>query len=169
MPFGHVSPRLIGRLRSRASAVRCVSDEIADLAVDSGAATTAARFPAPIGAKAAPMPANPVSGLTTGIAFKIEGTVGRARQRSVGRCFSALLAIGTCGSRRSPAAAGPGFQQCDMSIDFAISAVVVCAIPLRANKSIAPLTRRSRVASFCSWRVAGGIAELLLTEYLLIL
>jgi len=34
------------------------SDEIANLAVDSGAATTAARFPVPIGAKAATMPAD---------------------------------------------------------------------------------------------------------------
>ena len=34
------------------------SDEIVDLAVDSGAATTPAGFPAPIGAKAAPMPAD---------------------------------------------------------------------------------------------------------------
>jgi hypothetical protein len=32
------------------------SDEAADLIVDSGAAITSARFPAPIGSKAAPMP-----------------------------------------------------------------------------------------------------------------
>jgi hypothetical protein len=47
------------------------SDEVADLAVNSGAATAPAGFPAPVSAKAAPMPADHVSGLTTVIASRI--------------------------------------------------------------------------------------------------
>jgi len=44
-----------------------------------------------------------------------------------------------------------------MRIDLAMSAVVVCTIPFRANRDIAALTNRSRVAAFCSCRVAACI------------
>jgi len=43
-----------------------LSDEVADLAVDLGAATTSAGFPAPIGPKAAPMPPDNGFGLDHG-------------------------------------------------------------------------------------------------------
>src|SRR6266446_4079745 len=60
-----------------------------------------------------------------------------------------------------------------MRIDFAISAVVVPAIPLRANSTIAALTNRPRVAIFCSCRVTACIVvfvtEYLLSEYVLTL
>ena len=62
--------------------------EISDLAVDSGAATTAAGFPAPIGAKAAPIPADHRLWLDHGDSGQNRGAVGTSRPRSAGRCLS---------------------------------------------------------------------------------
>src|ERR1700683_1732669 len=54
-----------------------------------------------------------------------------------------------------------------MRTDLATPAVVVLAIPLLANSSMAALTNRSRVTTFCSCRVTACIGRGSLTEYLL--
>src|ERR1039458_7481183 len=57
MPSISSSPCIRGAPQSGFS-LHIRPDEVADLAVDSGAAATPAGLPAPIGAKAAPMPAD---------------------------------------------------------------------------------------------------------------
>ena len=84
--------------------------KLADLALDRGTATTLAGFPAPVGPKAAPMPSNHGSGLTTVFAFRIAGKQRYGQTRSADLCSAVAPATGLTAPKRSPADAKPGSQ-----------------------------------------------------------
>ena len=142
-------PRLIGRPRSRASAVRRItaalpqgillahsSDEVAALAVDLegghhvGTISSANRPESPADAT--------VSGLTTVIAFRISGKIGTARRRSTDRSSAVATATGTYGSKRSPADAEPGCSASRLARDFSLDPATSSSLTRNAN--IAPST-----------------------------